>query len=769
MLRSATILALILASVLSGAARSADLSKALVVVKSDDPVVANAARVLAEEVAKRTGLSLFDADSAPASGAAIILSVSGAGVPDGFSVSIDGDRVGITGNDARGVLFGVGHLLRKCDWADGKLSLDASHSISTAPAYAIRGHQMGYRHRANTFDKWTPKQYEQYIRDLAIFGANAIENIPTEGGVESEHMLLTRAEMNTRLSEICQQYGIDYWLWYPATFDLTDAELRGKSLEEHDAVFASCPKLDAVFFPGGDPGDNHPREVLAFLEDVAPILHKYHPGAMIWLSMQGYRGEEVDYVFDYIIKNDPKGWLGGLVHGPGSPSIAETRARLPKHYALRLYPDENHVVRCQFPVPYLDPALARTHTREPVFVMPRFEKFLHDAHAPYTVGFIAYSDGSHDDVNKAVWSRLGWAPETTVKEIVDDYGRYFLSSEHADELGDLLLAFERNWEGALETNGGVAATAAMARQLLEPLPEDIASDGPNWRRQMFLMRALLDNLTRERMIYENTLEERANEAILTIVDKSPEAAMRAAAEILAEAGNPPANIARMQQRITELCEDLWQSIGFQSSVEKYGAAAGHRAAILDYIDVPLNDRWWLEDEFEKVRAMPDEAQKTARLTQLATWESPREGGFYDDLGNIGRSAHVVFPGGSNAHVFEQWIPNPTMWALNGGFSRGRQAWTATLRWPHMLRYTTLDPESSYTLRLVGVGEAKPRAEGQLLEATAYGREEGDIKEFPVPPALSKDGVLEITFDDLDENHLNWRVQSRLAEAWLIRN
>src|SRR5690606_37390767 len=134
-------------------------------------------------------------------------------------------------------------------------------AIESAPKYPIRGHQLGYRDRPNTYDKWDVAQYEQYIRDLIIFGANCIENIPSEGGVDSKHMVMSRLEMNTKLSELCGKYGIDFWMWIPATFDLTDKELRAAGLANHEEIYKTSPRVDDVFFPGGDPGDNPPSEV----------------------------------------------------------------------------------------------------------------------------------------------------------------------------------------------------------------------------------------------------------------------------------------------------------------------------------------------------------------------------------------------------------------------------------------------------------------------------------------------------------------------------
>jgi hypothetical protein len=398
------------------------------------------------------------------------------------------------------------------------------------------------------------------------------------------------------------------------------------------------------------------------------------------------------------------------------------------------------------------------------------QQFIHNYFAPYTVGFLAYSDGSHDDVNKATWSRLGWDSTTGLREILEDYARFFLDSGEAPQLADQLLALERNWHGPIGANGAVPVVRDAWRSFHEKSGAVYPGDNSaNWRTQMFAMRATLDAYTRARSLNDNSLEERANRAILTNLDDGSEKAIAEARTILKESDTPPADIAEMREFIVDLCADLWESIGFQTSVEKYGANSGHRGAILDYLDVPLNDRWWLEDEFDKVLALTEESARKARLRELATWENPGKGSFYDDIGNVGLSPHVVFSGGSSAHPMLYMQPNPTMWNHQGGFSRLRQAWHCTLDWPHLLRYEGLDSDARYTLRLSGVGDANPKVGEVLLESTEYGKEEGQIKVFPIPPELTKEGTLEIAFETLEEQGINWRYQSRLSEAWLIRN
>ncbi|MFN3378657.1 MAG: hypothetical protein ACK41O_04330, partial [Runella zeae] len=88
------------------------------------------------------------------------------------------NAVVIVGKDVRGVMYGVGRLLRKAEITKGRVRFPADFRISTSPKYLVRGHQLGYRPKTNSYDAFTVAQYDQYIRELALFGANSIEILP---------------------------------------------------------------------------------------------------------------------------------------------------------------------------------------------------------------------------------------------------------------------------------------------------------------------------------------------------------------------------------------------------------------------------------------------------------------------------------------------------------------------------------------------------------------------------------------------------------------
>jgi hypothetical protein len=217
----------------------------------------------------------------------------------------------------------------------------------------------------------------------------------------------------------------------------------------------------------------------------------------------------------------------------------------------------------------------------------------------------------------------------------------------------------------------------------------------------------------------------------------------------------------LRDRIIALFDDLYHSIGLQTDTKRYQASGTERGCSLDFLDYPLNNRWWLEDEFKKVESLPDAAAQWSRLDELRKWEDPGPGSFYDDLGNLAKSPHVV------REYFVMPMSDEFAWWDNG-YSRARLSWQVTW-WPRDgLQYDRLDPDATYVLRFTGFGDMKVRADGQELTATRYGKETGDIKEYPVPRELTKDGRLTVKAEAEELPGVNWRHQPRLSEAWLIK-
>ncbi len=740
-----------------------------------------AAVILAEEIKKRTGLQSTITSTWPATGNVIVLTTPSQAAtsqatlpatpaliqkPESYRILTQqkGGRTVVTieGFDARGVLYGAGQLLRDFAYKSGAVGLPTNLPVSTTPAKPIRGHQLGYRNTANSYDAWTVAQFDQYIRELVVFGTNSIESIPIFEEEKSPHFKMAPDDMNAAISGICSKYGLDYWAWVPAQFDARDTAKRNHYLARMEKISKMSPTLTGIFFPGGDPGDNPPETVWPLLKDMAKVVQKYHPEALVWLSLQGYTAAQSQTIYQYVRDEKPN-WLGGLVTGPSSPPVEETRAALAPSYKLRYYPDLTHNVRCDLPVPWLDPVFNFTLGRESVNPRPMHYTAMYRFVEPFMDGFISYSDGVHDDVNKITWTRLAWDASLTERQIMTEYANFFFNSGVKETAADGLLALEKNWQGPAAANGGVQTTWTAWRQM-ELQNTSLAG---NWRWQMYLLRANYDAWARNRGRFEAAQEEKANDILRNSATIGADKAMSEALAVLEEPLRNPADT-MLRRRVINLCDTLFHSIGLQTSVKKYRASGEERGAVLDFIDYPLNNRWWLEDRFAAIKKLPA-SEQVAALTTIANWEHPGQGGFYDDIGNVAKSPHVLRGESWQTDPLLRKADTPGFGWWNDGFSRERQSWITSLRWPVGLEYNTLDTNVSYTIRVTGFGDCLLIINGQRVAHTMYGKGLGEVKEFPVPKELIKRGKITVGFEDINEDNVNWRQQSRITEVWLIKS
>jgi hypothetical protein len=225
----------------------------------------------------------------------------------------------------------------------------------------------------------------------------------------------------------------------------------------------------------------------------------------MWVSPQSFDKKRLDEF--YSLLDQQPAWLSGVVFGPQvRGSIADLRERVPKRYPVRFYPDITHSVHSEFPVPDWDWAFATTEGREGINPRPVGEAAIFRRYQPYSIGFVSYSEGCTDDVNKFIWSGMGWNPDADVKDILRDYSRFFIGGDAADSFAAGLLALEQNWKGPLLSNSGVDTTLEQ----FEALEKNATPQQRlNWRFQEALYRAHYDTYLRSRLLTETEQEERA--------------------------------------------------------------------------------------------------------------------------------------------------------------------------------------------------------------------------------------------------------------------
>lgn len=557
-----------------------------------------AARVFSDALKARTGTAPDFTDE-PGRASLILREAPEKTDRDAYSLSLDGNALTISAAGIRGLIFGIGHFLRKTVYKGTEITLLYDISGHYAPDKKIRGHQLGYRPCPNTYDAWDLKQYEDYYLDLMFFGANTVEHIPLEKGKSNRNELMKYDELDLleEASAIAEKYDLDISLWYPNS----EKDVK-TAVKNRDYALGRAKRTDHLFVPGGDPGELDPEELFDRLDKFAPILKKYHPAAGVWPSAQAPH-DRPDWGDRFIaqLENDPD-YIEGIITGPNHAFDLDTlRRKTPARFPIRFYPDITHNVRCEYPVHFERDdwhyALAATQGRESPNPRPCEYRLLHRMTAPYVIGSVSYSEGVNDDVNKAVWSALDFDPDTPLTEILEDYSRLYFPGADFRKAADGIFGLEKNWEGAPDENPGIDATLALWQALGKETPE-LAG---NWRYLLCLFRAECDAFVRKKLLFEKYLIAKA-------VRHIRKGELRQAENIL----NTPfeQDILFLRDEIGKNAERLFTLIGIQLGTEKYYAESWERGAVLDTIDQPITDRTWLLDRLKKADAMDTENAKS---------------------------------------------------------------------------------------------------------------------------------------------------------------
>ena len=631
--------------------------------------------------------------------------------PEGFRVERDGDSLTVTGNDARGVLYGVGWLLRHLEVRRNEVLLPgallAAGPVCTAPHYPLRGHQIGYRPKTNSYVGWTVAEWERYIRELAIFGANAVEVIPpvSDDEADSDHFPLPQIDMLREVSAIADRYGIDLWIWFPALeTDYGDEATVQRALADWRAVFDAMPRIDAVFIPGGDPGSTPAHLLLALAERQKASLREVHPEAQVWIAPQGFHGADEEHFFAAL--EDGLDWLDGVIFGPWIHlTAAAFRARVPDRYPIRLYPDITHCWSCQYPVPDWDPALAACQGREPINPRPADQAHIFALTAPHSIGALTYCEGNNDDLNKMLWSALLWDPDTDVAAVLRQYGRAFVHPDFADGVAAAIVGLEQNWRGPLLANGAVTTTLLRMQALERAAPPRVLK---GWRFQQLLYRAYSDAYIRARLLAETAADSHALGELRRAPDIGAREACRRALALV-DGAAADARQGELRGRVYALAEALFQSIHVQLSVPRYGAQAVRRGASLDGLEYPLGDRLWLHERCAEIALLATEPERLDAIDRVLRRTDPGPGGRYDNLGDPAEQPHLVPDAGfagdpsfldSALRGFS--IPYPAEPIPYAWLSQAESIGHGPLR----LRYEGLDPAAGWRVVVVYGGERR---------------------------------------------------------------
>ena len=351
-----------------------------------------------------------------------------------------------------------------------------------------------------------------------------------------------------------------------------------------------------------------------------------------------------------------------------------------------------------------------------------------------TIGVGAYSEGTNDDLNKAVWSGIAADPSTSIEDLVAQYARYHFGDALETQAVDLLFGLEQNWVGGESaTNPHVLSTLAVAEGILAHTHSDnrtatIAAD--NWRLQMYLYRAYYDAYVQARYRRESLVVDQAKECLATASAGNTAAAIAAARHQLLL--SRPADTEA--QGWKAMCMTLLDAMNTTVGTE---VIQGQVTSMnINSIDQPLSDAAFLLDQLELIsKRWPDhgdDAGRAAAIRALLDWEEPGPGGFYDNLAPrsaLDSTANIHLDPGQGAREDPAYYFSPltTAEAAKVSSKEHDNATHPRLSWQSSamafydssikLDYYPIDARANYTLEIVFVTKA-PRKTPAAAGSTA---------------------------------------------------
>ncbi|MBT0667945.1 hypothetical protein HT136_06145 [Novosphingobium profundi] len=719
-----------------------------------------AARLLASRLEERGFAAKLAAEAGDCT--LTIAMAAAPGLGEGYTIARGthhGAQITIGAAMPRGFVYAAGWLLSHLD--KDHLTLDAP--VRAEPALAVRGDQIGIRAKNNSFDAWTPAMLARHVDDLALLGANRIQLIGPVSDDAAASPLAPVPALDAILATArhAHEIGLEVALFQPLLRDYTKASDMAAEEADMAALAARFPALDAVYFPGGDPGHTAPEVLFRLLPRLAETVRAKFPKAEILVSSQGFDAAGFDAFLGEVRKR-PK-WLSAVFVGPQTrATIAEHRARIGAAVPLELYPDTAHAMHAQMPVMDWSPAFAFTQGREPVNPRPAAMARAFAQQTPGARGFIAYSEGVNDDWNVAQWLALAWDPARSPSDIALGYARLFIGDDRFVAVPE---ALEAGWRGDPASNRDIPATLRWVEDL-SPAP------WADWRIDLYRYRAVYDALVARRWKAAQAADTAARGALAQAGRIGAQEAAARAEAIYAQA--PHAPTLALAARLDRLGDRLFARARLQLSVERHGASNWERGANLDRAMTTLSDRTAIQAGIAAGLALPDEAARAQALERLADRADRAGKAYYDDLGQPGRQPHLVTGKGSQADV------QGRLGAIDGiadrlpehGWHLSELTYAESLyERPLELLYTDLPQKAAWCLRYTWAGEGyaraiEVRAGGEVVQAFHPRTGNPAFEQVAIPRRLVQRGRLRVAFTATPGLGGSGRGQ-QIAEAWLV--
>jgi hypothetical protein len=514
------LICLLFNSLLARSSAEAERSVRLSLPRKAGPVVENIGRVFVRQVQQKCDAKVNTSGSAPFT---VELDLKPGIGSEGYRIEDLRHGVKITGNDERGLLYGVGKFLRTSRYDQGGFTPGGWRGMSV-PQKPVRGIYFA-THFHNFYHDAPADEVQRYVEDLGLWGYNVLVvwyDMHHFEGVDDPKAVAFRSHLHAILGA-ARRIGIDVGLGVIANeaYNNSPSTLRADPSAQRGGWYdcAVCPSkpggmdyiLDVLGREFDWSADLAPHYVwiwpydqggcgcaqcrpwgsngfLKAAERVASLARNKLPGVRIILSTWFFDEGEWQGLDQAFTKRKPfVEYI--LAEGTSRP--------IPGNLPLVGFPEISMHETFPWGGFGATPLTQRAQTQW-------------NASKKHLAGGFPYSEGVFEDITKAAISQLYWGDKPAA-DTVREYAAFEFSPAVADEIAQVVATLEQNhhwrwWPGELEgvkldldwfpSRGAQQPAdpgAAEAYQTVQRMDAKLSRQArQSWRWRQLYLRALLD-------------------------------------------------------------------------------------------------------------------------------------------------------------------------------------------------------------------------------------------------------------------------------------
>jgi hypothetical protein len=384
--------------------------------------------------------------------------------PEGFRITGGKDGIiTVLGNDDRGLLYGVGKLLRVLPTFSDSIP-PAPWQIESVPALPVRGMYFA-THFHNFYHDAPLAEVNRYIEELALWGCNALlvwfdmhhyDSLQDPKAQEMIHRLRVLLQAanevgmgagllflanegyrsspeKLRVTPAPMQYNVEICPSKPQGLDLilkwrhevlacfADLDIEYVCIWPHDQGGCGCADCN----PWGAKG------FVTLVRTIKPMIKAFFPAAHLIVST---------WCFDYHVTGEYAGLWDAVEQEPEMLDYLMVDA----HDSFPQYVLDHGVPANKLVLNFPEISMHGMHPWGGFGInpLPRHIDRLWQPSRHLLAGGFPYSEGIYEDINKVLLLQRDWDPPRALADIMHEYAAAVWSPRHAVTLAEVLTALE---------------------------------------------------------------------------------------------------------------------------------------------------------------------------------------------------------------------------------------------------------------------------------------------------------------------------------------